>query len=120
MSHRDEKYLVFACRSYAYLQEKLCRETFFEAGQIDTKTFPDGERYFRIRNDVRGREVVLIGGTISEADTTELYDLASGLVAWGADRLQIVIPYFGYSTMERAVKTGEIVTAKTRARLHTR
>jgi len=24
----------------------------------------------------------------------------------------VVIPYFGYSTMERAVKSGEIVTAK--------
>jgi ribose-phosphate pyrophosphokinase len=28
-----------------------------------------------------------------------------------------VMPYFGYSTMERAVKTGEVVVAKTRARL---
>ena len=27
------------------------------------------------------------------------------------------MPYFGYSTMERAVKSGEVVTAKTRARL---
>ena len=27
------------------------------------------------------------------------------------------MPYFGYSTMERAVKPGEVVTAKTRARL---
>ena len=29
----------------------------------------------------------------------------------------MVIPFFGYSTMERAVRAGEIVTAKTRARL---
>jgi ribose-phosphate pyrophosphokinase len=29
--------------------------------------------------------------------------------------LTIVIPFFGYSTMERAVKSGEIVTAKARA-----
>ena len=35
----------------------------------------------------------------------------------GAKSLTIVIPYFGYSTMERAVKPGEIVKAKTRARL---
>ncbi|HWZ04974.1 MAG TPA: ribose-phosphate diphosphokinase, partial [Mucilaginibacter sp.] len=31
--------------------------------------------------------------------------------------LTLVVPYFGYSTMERAVLPGEIVTAKTRARL---
>jgi ribose-phosphate pyrophosphokinase len=35
----------------------------------------------------------------------------------GARRLTLVVPYFGYSTMERAVKSGEVVTAKTRARL---
>src|SRR5690606_29175505 len=35
----------------------------------------------------------------------------------GARRLDIVIPYFGYATMERAEHAGEIVTAKTRARL---
>jgi ribose-phosphate pyrophosphokinase len=31
--------------------------------------------------------------------------------------MHLVIPYYGYSTMERASKAGEIVTAKTRARV---
>jgi ribose-phosphate pyrophosphokinase len=31
--------------------------------------------------------------------------------------MTMVVPYFGYSTMERAVHPGEVVTAKTRARL---
>jgi ribose-phosphate pyrophosphokinase len=44
-----------------------------------------------------------------------LYDLASGSIQLGAHSLTIVIPFFGYSTMERAVKYGEIVKAKTRA-----
>src|SRR5262249_38194283 len=35
----------------------------------------------------------------------------------GARRLTLVVPYFGYSTMERAVTAGEVVTAKTRALL---
>jgi ribose-phosphate pyrophosphokinase len=38
-------------------------------------------------------------------------------VSNGAASLQLIIPYFGYSTMERATKYGEIVTAKTRANL---
>jgi ribose-phosphate pyrophosphokinase len=36
-------------------------------------------------------------------------------VKYGARQLRLVIPYFGYSTMERAIKSGEVVTAKTRA-----
>jgi len=61
--------------------------------------------------------VILLGGTVSDQATLELYDLASSLVSYGANSLTLVIPYFGYSTMERAVLSGEIVTAKTRARL---
>src|SRR5206468_535189 len=63
------------------------------------------------------RDVILVGGTIDDAATLELYDLACGLVAAGAYRVRLVIPYYGYSTMERAIKHGEVVTAKTRARL---
>jgi ribose-phosphate pyrophosphokinase len=54
---------------------------------------------------------------MTRRSTLELYDLACGLVMYGAYRMRMVIPYFGYSTMERSTKPGEIVTAKTRARL---
>ena len=60
---------------------------------------------------------MLVGGTIDDAATLELFDLASALVSYGANSLSIVVPYFGYSTMERAVLPGKIVTAKSRARL---
>jgi ribose-phosphate pyrophosphokinase len=66
---------------------------------------------------VEYKEAVLIGGTISDAETLELYDLACGLVEYGVRKLNIIIPFYGYATMERSVKVGEIVTAKTRARL---
>jgi len=33
---------------------------------------------------------------------------------YGAKKITLQVPYFGYSTMERAVKTGEVVKAKTR------
>jgi ribose-phosphate pyrophosphokinase len=46
-----------------------------------------------------------------------LYDIAATIVQLGAASLSIIIPYFGYSTMERAVQQGEVVKAKTRALL---
>ena len=109
--------LVFATRAYEDMAAALCRAAGFEPGSIERREFPDGERYRRIATRCDGREVVLVGGTVSDADTLELYDLACGLVLWGAARLTLVIPYFGYSTMERATREGEVVTAKTRARL---
>src|SRR5262249_33151350 len=81
------------------------------------KTFPDGERYLRLMNAPWARDVVLLGGTPSDLDWMELYDLACAISRAGARSLAIVMPYFGYATMERAVHPGEVVTAKNRARL---
>ncbi len=109
--------LFFSTQSYAYLRDELARLADGELGEIDRRTFPDGEHYLRIATSVDGRDVVLVGGTVSDGDTLELYDLACALAKYGARRFSLVIPYFGYSTMERAVKRGEVVTAKNRARL---
>jgi ribose-phosphate pyrophosphokinase len=109
--------LVFSTRAYAYLQESLCRLGPFELGLVERKEFPDGEHYRRITSDVLNRDVTLLGGTVSDTDTLEVFDLATTLVMAGAHSLTLVIPYFGYSTMERALKPGEVVTAKTRAML---
>lgn len=84
-------------------------------GAIDAKTFADGEYWQRISVDVRGKDVAIVGGT--GEDFMELYDLCCAAVQYGAKRLTIVIPYYSYSTMERATQPGEVVTAKTRARV---
>jgi ribose-phosphate pyrophosphokinase len=109
--------LVFSTSAYTYLAKDISEGTGWELGQIARKTFPDGEHYLRIDTAPSDRDVIIIGGTIDDANTLELYDLACGCVGGGAYRLRLVIPYYGYSTMERSVRAGEVVTAKTRARL---
>lgn len=109
--------LVFATDSYRYLQQGLCAHDHCEVGELETRNFPDGERYLRILTESVGRDVVVLGGTINDADTLTLYDLACATVGAGARSLTLVIPFFGYQTMERRVREGEVVVAKTRARL---
>lgn len=111
----EYKKIIFSIPSYTYLLDRVVAQGDFEKGEIEVKIFPDGERYQRILSPVNGREVVLIGGTISDGDTLEIYDLAYALIKYGAKSIHLVFPYFGYSTMERAVKLGEVVTAKSRA-----
>lgn len=110
-------HIVFATESYEYLAQELCGRAGYKRGGLERKVFPDGERWLRITSDVYGENIVLIGGTHNDAATLDVFDLANGLVAQGADHLSIVIPYFGYSTQERAVLKGEVVTAKSRASL---
>jgi ribose-phosphate pyrophosphokinase len=109
--------IVFSTLSYDYLGRAVAAITGWEVGVVARKTFPDGEHYLRIETDPADRDVVLVGGTTDDTTTLELYDLACGLVTGGAYRLRMVMPFFGYSTMERSIKFGEVVTAKTRARL---
>lgn len=109
--------LFFSIPSYAYLEPAFLAAGDFERGDIERKNFPDGERYLRILPDLYGRDVVLLGGTPTDADWLDVFDLGCGIARGGARSLSIVMPYFGYSTMERAVKPGEVVVAKSRARL---
>ncbi len=109
--------LLFSIASYQYMAPKLAAAGGYELGSVERRDFPDGEHYQRLLSDVANRDVFLLGGTIGEEETLELYDLACAVVEYGARRLTLVIPYYGYATMERAVNAGEVVTAKTRARL---
>lgn len=111
----SSKKIIFSIRNYQYLKDEILELGDFEKGETEVKFFPDGERYQRILKPVSGRDVVLIGGTISDSDTLEIYDLAFALIKYGARSIHLVFPYFGYSTMERASLPGEVVTAKSRA-----
>ena len=111
------KKILFHTSDYAYLADRILQLGKFRPGEVEVQHFSDGERYQRILTRVEDYNVVVLGGTTNDESTLELYDLASSLVSYGANSLGLVVPYYGYSTMERAVKNGEIVTAKTRARL---
>ncbi len=108
---------LFATQSYSFLADAVTGRGEFVRRKVEQQEFPDGERYHRLAADVEGADVALLGGTISDRDTLEIYDLGWALVEAGARSLTLIVPYFGYSTMERAVHPGEVVMAKSRAHL---
>ncbi len=111
------KSILFATAEYAALGERLSKKLGAKLGELELKVFPDGERYMRILTDVRKRKAILLSGSFDDRSSMESFDLGCGLVNAGVRSLQIILPYFGCSTMERSVMRGEIVTAKNRARL---
>jgi len=108
---------VYGTEAYGYLLPSFVAAARAGMGFVERQVFPDGERYLRVLDDVRGRDVVVLGGTIADRDTLEIFDLGCSLARSGARTLTLAIPYYGYATMDRATKPGEVVTAKTRARL---
>ena len=79
---------------------------------IETRKFPDGERYIRINGEVP-KEVVVIQSTGYPQDENlmELFLLLKNLKSLGVERTRVVIPYFGYGRQERRFKSGEAVSA---------
>src|SRR5258708_21682089 len=109
--------ILFSIAAYDYLAADLAPLAGAERGRLERSRFPDGERYLRVLDDVNDHDVIVVGGTISDEATLEIYDLASTLVEEGAATLTLVVPGYGYATMERATQPGEAVPATTRARL---
>ena len=109
--------IVFSIEHYESFARELAELADVPLGTVARDGFPDGEHYLRVIDEVNDRDAVLVGGTCDHDATLELYDLACAIVECGASTLTLIVPYFGYSTMERAVKHGEAVMAKNRARI---
>jgi ribose-phosphate pyrophosphokinase len=109
--------LIFSTAHYKELGNEIGALLKADFGEVESKIFPDGERYLRVLTEVRGRDVVIVGGSFNDRETLDIFDLGCAISAYGAKSLKIVMPFYGYSTMERQVRPGEVVTAKTRARI---
>ena len=111
---------ILSSQNYQYLKKNILKlDDNIQNIDIETQTFPDGEHYWRIKNiqNISNNPAVYICGTIDDASIFEAYNICCTLVRERCSSLHLVIPYFGYSTMERAVKEGEVVTAKNIAKL---
>jgi ribose-phosphate pyrophosphokinase len=81
------------------------------------KVFADGECYHAFPRSIAGSDLIIVGATPSEAAYQELLDLIQGGRYWNAASVNVVIPYLGYSTMERAKPSSyEIPKGITRTR----
>lgn len=98
--------------------ERLVQAGGFEVGQIDTRRFPDGERYLRLMFDPRGRRVEIVG-ELSRPDEKflTLAFAADALRELGASHVGLVAPYLGYMRQDARFQPGEAVTSRTFSRL---
>ncbi|MCZ3366796.1 MULTISPECIES: ribose-phosphate diphosphokinase [Methanobacterium] len=94
------------------LAAKIAKELECPLIPIETKRFPDGERYVRIKGKV-GEEVTVVQSTGYPQDENliELFLILKNLKSMGVKKIKVVIPYFGYGRQERRFKSGEAVSA---------
>jgi ribose-phosphate pyrophosphokinase len=109
--------IIFNTKNYHKLSQEVALKVNATLGEIERKSFPDGENYLRILSLVKNEDVVVLGGTSSDEETLELFDLCLTLSQSSPKSVKVFILYFGYSTMERSVKEGEVVRGLTRVYL---
>ena len=102
--------------------QKLAAEVANELGEylcpIETKKFPDGERYIRIKGTIEEKVVVIQStGYPQDENLLELLFIIKNLKSLGADEIKVVIPYFGYGRQEKRFKEGEAISAEIVANL---
>lgn len=112
---------VFSGRVSRPLAEKVCAHMKVPLGEAHIESFPDGEIFVRVDEDVRGRDCFVILSTCDPVNSNimELLVFIDCLRRASAGRITCVIPYFGYARQDRKDAGRTPITAKLVANLIT-
>ena len=96
------------------LAAHVARELGKEVSYVETKKFPDGERYLRINGEIEDEVTVIQStGYPQDENLMELLFIISTLKDLGAKKVRAVVPYMGYARQEKRFNPGESISAKT-------
>lgn len=94
------------------LAAKIAKELECPLIPIETRRFPDGERYIRIKGKLDNEAIVVQStGYPQDENLIELFLILKNLKSMGIEKIKVIIPYFGYGRQERRFKSGEAVSA---------
>ncbi|RLF13846.1 MAG: ribose-phosphate pyrophosphokinase, partial [Thermoprotei archaeon] len=98
---------------------KIAKDLGVEFINVETRKFPDGEKYVRILGDVEGKNVVVVQSMYHRPDEylLEYFLMVDALKDLGAKKVIGVIPYFAYARQDQRFKPGEAISLKTVSKL---
>ncbi len=112
--------VIVTTQGSRYFAELISKQSGIPILEIKSKYFPGGELYHRFLEDNRfyflKRDVIIVTATDTDESIESLYRFGCALSMLGSEQRIFVVPFLGYSTMERAVKPNEIVSLKTQMR----
>jgi ribose-phosphate pyrophosphokinase len=112
--------MLFAGRSNRPLAERIAHQLGEPLGQVEIRTFSDGEIWVKFGDNVRGSDVYIIQSTNPPAENLlELLVLIDAAKRASARKVTAVIPYFGYARQDRKDQPRVSITAKLVANLLT-
>ena len=105
---------IFSGSSNRPLVDKICANLGTKPGDVYLHQFPSGEQYCQFKENVRGEHVFLVQSTSTPANDSlmELLVMCDAARRASAEKISVVIPYFGYSRQERKDRPRVPISAK--------
>jgi ribose-phosphate pyrophosphokinase len=110
---------IFTGNSNPVLAKAICASIGAPLGQATVTSFPDGETFVKIDENIRGADVFIIQSTSSPANhhIMELFIMIDAARRASAQRITAVLPFYGYARQDRKDQPRVPITAKLVANL---
>jgi ribose-phosphate pyrophosphokinase len=115
-----KRLMVFGGRASQELAARIAAKLDVDLGQVDLRTFADGEIYCRYAESIRGADVFIVQSTAASIahgmtpnDTLmELLAMVDAAQGASAHRIIAVMPWFGYARQDKKSQPREPITAR--------
>ena len=114
-----KKIKIFALNSNPELAREIADYVGVELSQCEIKRFSDGEVQVNINETVRGHQVFVIQTTSAPVNDhyMELLIMIDALKRASAEKINVIMPYYGYSRQDRKAAARQPISAKLMADL---
>ena len=112
---------IFSGNANQPLAARIAKEFGRPLGDIMVKQFSDGEICVKIEESARGQDIFIVQPTCGPVNDNlmELLIMIDAFRRASAQRITVVLPYYGYARQDKKVKPREPVTARLVANLIT-
>jgi ribose-phosphate pyrophosphokinase len=110
---------IFSGTSNLPLAKSIAASIGLELGKCTISTFPDGETFAKIEENVRGEDVYIVQSTAPPTNHhyMELFIMMDAVRRASASRITAVLPFYGYARQDRKDQPRVPITAKLVANL---
>ncbi len=105
---------IIAGSSSLMLAKNLANKLGIDIANVSIKRFPDGECYVKLNDEVE--HAIVVQNTYPDENIIELFLLQDALRRV-ANRIDVVIPYYGYGRQDKIFEKGEAISAEKMAKL---
>jgi ribose-phosphate pyrophosphokinase len=115
----DKRLMVFAGRGSQELGHKIAGKLGIALGQVELRTFSNGEVYCRYQESIRGADVFIVQSTHAPVNRNlmELLLMIDAAQGASAHRIIAVTPWYGYSRQDKKSMPREPISARLVARM---